>query len=449
MIRNLIHAGVSRSGAAENLHKIYILNWVMLFAMLMNAVIFVVDFYFELYYNAAVNFLLLLIYIPLFYLQSNGKRRTVRNLFSAIMLVVVCYVTFNNYEQGRFTETENILLGAFAMVIITHEKWGKYLLCLLIAGLIIAFKFIKYQYGGLAGSQALVGTLINISLTILSIYFFLQIFHKELSRMFRKVILLNIDLKEQKQKLEENESRLGSINKNKNKLFSIVAHDLRNPIHMLIGLRQVAKSKDLPQDELSKVEEQIDARLETVTNMLDNVLTWAKSQLEGYKIKTQDFGIKSLTDEIVNFYSDSASTKMLSVENEIPVDFMIRSDRDVFDVTLRNIISNALKYSDLYGKIRVYLESHIEGTSLCIQDEGVGMTDKTIQSVLDGELAASEKGTHGEQGTGLGLNLCVELLRLTDCTLAIKSKLGEGTCFTIHIPSEKVKREEPVSILVQ
>ncbi len=434
----LLNAGLTDSTPVSERTKVYLLNRLILVCMSINIGIFVLDMFLGVYVNGLANLGLISIYYPLYLLHHKGKYALVRNLFSILINTFIVVMSVATYHQDRWTETENILFASIAATIFLYNKRGRIAAVLIVSIILFGLKFYKFQYFGLPWDSNFTLTIVNNSLTIVALYFFMAAFQKEFTSAVERTVFLNDGLNRQKEELEIKEKRLTELNDTKNKLFSVVAHDLKNPLNLLYGLVQMSNDGNFSGPELKSHNERIQKNLHSVNHMLNNVLIWAKSQLDGYKIQKEIIVLEYLVEEVIIFYSEMAESKDLTFKTDIKSDLAVLVDQNLLKIALRNVINNAIKYSHEGGQIKIYEKIHGDDVFLCVEDQGVGMTKEIISKIRSEEMIDSEYGTGGEAGTGLGLKLCNEMLKMNDSELLIDSEPGHGTKMKIKLALVKV-----------
>lgn len=238
------------------------------------------------------------------------------------------------------------------------------------------------------------------------------------------------------EKLIESEIHLKQTLKTKDKLFSIIAHDLRSPFTALVGLSEVLaeKSKDLTPDEVSELSKHIHQSATGVLNLTDNLLSWSRSQTGKITINPSTITLKDMVDEIVTVASIPAKEKQISVNVRIDGNLKIFADYDTISTAIRNLVSNAIKFTPTGGNITLKAQKKDNYIDISVIDSGVGIDASNLVKLfrVDG---LTTKGTNQESGTGLGLILCKEFVEKNKGKISVESTLGLGTTFTITIPS--------------
>lgn len=244
-------------------------------------------------------------------------------------------------------------------------------------------------------------------------------------------------LEEQNRTLETKTEELQQINGFKDQLISVVGHDLRSPIGMLkTSLDFLVESADeLPKEDILKFMTSFQPNVTQTYNMINNLLVWAQSQQGRLTIEKQNVTLGELMEDEIAILNEQSSRKNINLNVTWDNDLSLYCDKPTISTALRNIISNALKFTPEGGEVK--LDAVVDGTCSCIEitDSGIGMDDKLIHKILNGEKIVSEKGTNDERGTGLGLVICKEFIVKNDGEMKIKSKKGEGTTISVYVPS--------------
>ncbi len=242
----------------------------------------------------------------------------------------------------------------------------------------------------------------------------------------------------QNRKMKERSEQLQKVLEDKNKLFSIVAHDLKNPFASLLGYTDFLLNElegDYSIEELKAGIKQIRTSAQKLLEMVENLLQWARAQTGKIKYSPKTYDISEIIMETVSYFTQSAKTKGVSLE---PVfddeDYTCYCDKDMLQTVLRNLISNAIKFSTRGDKIKIYAQKYPEKNRvyITVEDTGAGISKEKLKTLFSG--AASSEGTSGEKGTGLGLLLVKEMTELNKGEIFVESELGVGSRFTISIP---------------
>lgn len=238
--------------------------------------------------------------------------------------------------------------------------------------------------------------------------------------------------------LKENESRLRELNATKDKLFSIIAHDLRSPFNNIILLTELL-TKEAKIREIPKSEQFLDLIHTTAQNtivLLDNLFNWAKSQNGELKFKSEKTNIATVISEVLELSSAIAKTKNITLNPTNLEEVEIFSDEKIIKTVLRNLISNAIKYSNPDNDIAVFAVSNKDHVEITVSDNGVGIDETTRKKLFRIATNVSSPGTAKEKGSGFGLILCKEFVEKLGGTIWVESEKGKGSDFIFTLPFE-------------
>jgi len=223
-------------------------------------------------------------------------------------------------------------------------------------------------------------------------------------------------------------------NRIKDKLFSIIGHDLRNPIGGISTMLSLLEKKDLDPKILQRItgmKKQSDLALE----ILSSLLQWGQAQLQGIKVKTSSFGANGIIRKNLELLSHLFTEKEIVVINNVSDEVVVSADADHFDFIIRNLLSNAIKFSYPAGHLAINVKDSDSGLLLfSVEDNGVGMSEKQLSDFDDGGLESSY-GTNGEKGTGIGLMLVKEYVKVNGGKIRIESQQEQGTRFYFYLNS--------------
>jgi PAS domain S-box-containing protein len=235
--------------------------------------------------------------------------------------------------------------------------------------------------------------------------------------------------------MKDKEHQLQVLNETKNKLFSIIAHDLRSPINLINGLVFMNKDEDVTEQERLEHTDRVDRTLKNLTVMLENLLMWARNQIEGHDDTLDYYNLKHLVEEELSLYDEMLESKKITLSLNIPDQQQVYTSESALRMIVRNIYTNALKFSNTKGQINVSTEVKGDEVLLTISDNGVGMSEELIEAIRSHKLIRSQSGTDGEQGAGIGLHLGLQLLHDVGGSYELESKEGKGTRFTLRLCS--------------
>lgn len=238
-------------------------------------------------------------------------------------------------------------------------------------------------------------------------------------------------------KLALSESELKKLVQTKDKLFSIIAHDLRSPFTALVGLTEVLATDSASMDQAKRDEigEIIHGSSTKLLSLIDNLLHWSRSQTGKITINPQKININSLTHDVTSVLQLQATPKNIELINETPNNIHIEADYNTMSTVMRNLISNAIKFTEPNGKVTIAASQSISDTTISVTDSGVGISPENQEKLFKLEHSYSTKGTSNETGTGLGLVVCKEFVEQNNGTITVTSSLKEGTTFYVTFPT--------------
>ncbi|RKD90512.1 PAS domain-containing sensor histidine kinase [Mangrovibacterium diazotrophicum] len=242
--------------------------------------------------------------------------------------------------------------------------------------------------------------------------------------------------KKAERELREKTDQLKASNAAKDKFFSIVAHDLKNPFSALIGF------SSLLQEEVEHVENENIVQFSSIINntllrtfdYLNNLLEWSRLQLSQIDLYRSTFNLYKLVHSTVEMLFIQAQTKNLTIRISIPEYTEMYADRKMIQTVLMNLISNAIKYSHKRSEIKIEVDSDDEGVSVYVKDKGIGLSPRMQENMFNIEKSVSTPGTEAETGTGLGLILCKEFIAKNEGSIGVESMEGKGSTFWFKIP---------------
>jgi signal transduction histidine kinase len=258
--------------------------------------------------------------------------------------------------------------------------------------------------------------------------------------IFLTIKYLKLNYNQQQDFSNKKNEELLQANATKNKLFSIISHDLRSPFNALIGLSQILKENGQDLEEAEKVEF-IDAIYETskkTYSLLQNLLEWSLSQTNEIQFKPEIINLNNFVEHALSMSQEVAKSKDIALTINIPSDHFIKADRNMLETVFRNIISNATKFTEAKGQISVSSIANTEGVTIEIADNGIGMSEATLSTLFLQNITESKQEIIHERGLGLGLLLCKDFVERHDGKIWAESALGQGTTFYITLKNSKV-----------
>ncbi|MFC5271988.1 tetratricopeptide repeat protein [Adhaeribacter terreus] len=275
--------------------------------------------------------------------------------------------------------------------------------------------------------------------------------NKKLVEINGQIQLRNQEIQRQREELSgkselllKQRNELEKLNDFKNRIFSIIGHDLRSPFASLKNLFLIAQTSKMTESEIRTFFRLLDEKCDFANNLLDNVFLWASSQLSGLVINLEPIQVSDLVDENIRLLETAIEQKDLRITNNISDTILPLTEKERLNFVLRNLISNAVKFSYPGDAINIdAIETDYE-IIISVTDSGQGIANEHLGKLFTAQRFTTN-GTNNEKGTGLGLLLCKELLESINGKLSVQSQLGVGTTFTVKLPN-KVTADKPVKM---
>ena len=277
---------------------------------------------------------------------------------------------------------------------------------------------------------------ISMLLIVTAILFWVRFKKKSYAIIDKK----NMELIRANEMLAKSENSLKEINATKDKLFSIVAHDLKNPFNSILGFYDllIKEYKDLTDSEKLEYIAAIGKSINNSYSLLENLLQWSRSQMGAIKIGKRKLELNLLCSSVINETMSQAKRKKIKIIKNCPNSLSVIADEFMINTVLRNILTNAIKFSNINGKVTISAEPQNDNfVAISVEDTGVGMTKETLKSLFTIAQNNTTLGTSHESGTGLGLIIVKEFVEKNNGTISVESKEGKGSKFTVTLPTSE------------
>lgn len=243
---------------------------------------------------------------------------------------------------------------------------------------------------------------------------------------FKQVV--NKQLRLQKQALEQ-------ASYQKDKIFSILSHDLRLPIASLSGVLQLVEKQNVSDEAFAKIRHALGKQIGSLNTTLDNLLLWSRNQMGGVAdVRPTEALISEIVENNRYLLIGAASQKKIAIDNEVPPHASVYADVHHLDIVMRNLLLNALKFTDEGGEIKITYTENTDTATIAVTDTGVGMTAEQLDKLFKINTHFTTAGTRNEKGAGLGLLLCKEFVEANHGTLTVSSEPGNGSVFSVTLP---------------
>ena len=261
------------------------------------------------------------------------------------------------------------------------------------------------------------------------------ILRSSVSRL-RQMNTIEEELAAKNREIEEQKAELADLNASKDKFFSIIAHDLRGPLGTIMSFFDFLNSSidDLDKKEIIELVNSIHESTDRLLKLLDNLLQWAQMQTGQLTTEREDFDLRHLIDNNIDLLMINAREKGLSLSNKVQGRFLVHADKNMINTVIRNLISNAIKFTKKGGKVWLTATMDDAFAKISVHDTGVGISKESLEKLFRIDVKHSTSGTNDEKGTGLGLNLCKDFVNMNGGEIHAESAPGKGTVISFSLP---------------
>lgn len=238
----------------------------------------------------------------------------------------------------------------------------------------------------------------------------------------------NYILLEQTKQIEVKNQELGKLNRVKDKFFSIISHDLKSPFQSLSGVLELMSYNALSDQDINKLFKELKVKFDSTNYLLENLLEWARVQMQETKFDPNEIQLHKTIEEELSVVKNSNS-KDVDLQNNVEKVSLAHADMNMFKLVIRNLVSNAVKFTKHKGNVEVLSEDMGDFVCISVKDNGVGISKENQQKLFSEEASFSTLGTALEAGTGLGLNLCKEFVEMHGGKIWVESEEGKGSTF--------------------
>lgn len=435
-IKRVLDSGVTETNGFERNKQLKVLNLMGSIGVSLSTVFLIINLLQEKYVLSVLNLTtgsacMLMIYL-------HGKRKFVYGHLLVCLFMTAIYTTGSILYNNNMEYFLLLVIGL--ILILMHDVRIIIFVCVLnttLFLLIIKYRGHFHYYESLSETRRFINLVIWVLLFVVFLYYF-----KKQSLGYQKLIETKNDeleqnkvqLLDQKQQLEETNSKLVTLNTTKEKLFSIIAHDIRTPIGGLKTSLDLLNQRIISKEEFMELSTELAVRVSYMQGNLDNLLEWSQSQMRGIEVKRQQFLLKPLVLDTLELLQQSLSIKNIKIDLDIPAHYKIYADTNHIKLVIRNLVTNAIKFS--YSGGTIYLKATEEKPLILfsVKDSGTGMPMEKASSIFQQQEIVSVYGTQNEKGTGLGLVLCKEFIERNGGGIWAESEEGKGSTFTFSIP---------------
>jgi signal transduction histidine kinase len=419
-VKQLTGLGVHEGLSYREKREVVALNSVNLGIIVMLAVMIFINIIGEKYFAAMVEVITIIFgCLPVFYFHSKRQYTVARIILFAYAIISCMLIALSAAQNHRKVNTEYVFFGLSLTAVLYYRGWKKNVAFVVIMLLYFSVRGYKFFYWQEKSSDDFVFECINASVVFYIVYLVSNLYKSYFDFYERQITSQNKELSE--------------LNEQKSKLFSIIAHDLRSPLGNVNQILALAAEGKLSKAELDELLEKLSKNASYTSELLDNLLSWASSQLKGAKIKREIFELNYIVQHKILLYHQQAKQKGVTVSNMIQEPVMVFADKNMIEVVLRNLISNAIKFCKKGDRIIITAVKENNQVKVCVADSGVGMNEEDFTTVFE-NINFTKPGTANEKGTGLGLPLCKDFVEKNNGNIRIESEPGKGTNVLFTLP---------------
>lgn len=414
---------IANIGVTEELEylekkKTQVTNLVIGFGLPLFFYFSIINFLDKRYLLSSLNFSLLIGGILILITQFRQKFQLAR-----FIVIIVTTVVFTA-QCLLFRNGNELLLLVNIIVAIIYYTEKKFIVFITAVNA-ICFFWIKYDaffnpalYDSVSNGRIL----FNVACALISFIIALQYFKFEQMAAQKAIQLKNAELE--------------ALNRTKEKLFSIIAHDLRSPIAQLKSTLDLVNRDYISKEEFHDLSHHFTKQIDQLQDNMNNLLTWSQSQLNGIITKPQAVSASIIIQEVIDLLKQQWQAKELQIQFQ-PFDETVWMDPDHLKLVIRNLLSNAIKFSNKKNQIVINHSKNNKELTIAIRDTGLGMPQEQLDLLFTSDSIQSTHGTDKERGTGLGLKLCKEFLDKNNGEIWAISELGIGSTFFFTVPLNK------------
>lgn len=261
--------------------------------------------------------------------------------------------------------------------------------------------------------------------------------YEKLFKQFSRIVKISDktqeQLKESRESMIKVNEELKQLNATKDKFFSIISHDLKSPFQAFLNLNTflVKRIDRYSKEEITDLISELGSNADNLFKLLENLLNWSRIQMGKIQFSPNQFPVSQLVEMTLEVLTPAAENKDITLHANIPESLSVHTDPNMFNTILRNLISNAIKFTDAGGAVTISAAAEGEFTVIQVTDTGVGMSEDDIGKLFRIDVNHSTLGTAEEKGTGLGLILCKEMVDKHGGTITVRSEKGAGTAFSV------------------
>jgi len=346
----------------------------------------------------------------------------------------------NYFTNSGINGSTDLIWPAYLLLLLAVSPYHEHPMWLVIYITCFLFlHFIEFYYPGLvqtpftAGRGQFIDRITAFPLPVLVTYVIIRYIRKSYDKERHAVVEKALAVEESKAQILAQKEQLEQSNSEKNKLMSIISHDLRTPLINIQTYLQLLNNRKIDGKDRIMLETSLLQSTNSAVEMLSNLLHWSKTQMEGLHVSLQEVNLLTALQSTMDMGQLYASKKEILFIHNIPSDINVTTDVDILQLVIRNIITNAVKFTPQGGKIQVNAELNLNECKITINDNGKGISPEKQEKIFSIN-AEPTYGTNNEKGVGLGLMLCKEFIEKQGGKIEFESIIAQGSNFFVYIP---------------
>ncbi len=366
--------------------------------------------------------------LPVLYLNKIGFHTTAR-IF--ILLIGFVILSINSLTLAQPFRSELYFFGcaAFVFIVFNDMKVIIPFYLLQVSGYLLAAYFIIQHNPEVTNINA--GIFIRICIAFSVLFLVLFFLRKETTSYQEEIEIKNLQVSADHDEIQK-------VNFTKDKIFSIISHDLRSPIGSLQAVLGLLQRGQLTELEFKKAAAGLEKQVGQLKDSLDELLTWSKAQLHGINPEPENLLLKPLIYEVVTVNRIAARYKTIIITTKIPSEVSVFCDPNMLRSVITNLITNAIKFTPIGGAISITGNTENGKSRIIVEDTGLGIPRDNLEKILNPTVHFTTRGTNNEKGTGLGLIMSSEFILKNNGSFEIESEDGNGSKFIITLPSGEI-----------
>ncbi|HEX9511019.1 MAG TPA: HAMP domain-containing sensor histidine kinase [Puia sp.] len=419
LIRSISYIGVKPTFTFEETRKIRALNFAISLSLPLQTIFCTLNILQGYYFLGLLNSLMVLGNFLTVALQYYGYFKPARTFY---IIGIMAFFTFTPIYFH--SSSEYILILNIAAILLLFDQTLTYWLLILLDT--TCFVFVKISIGIITPIAEL-----SVYRNILSLVTFFLCLTMVLLYHRRQQMSYQLKLEKMNEELNKRSESLENLNKSKEKIFSILSHDLRQPLISVKSLLYLMNKNAVSASTLLEMSDKINSNLDHLILSLDNTLNWSINQLNGIRTNPENLDLYEIVGNVHELLQENIAGKSLVYIDNIQIAAKVFADKEQVTIILRNLLSNAIKFTHTGGLIHLFAKEQPSYWEINIEDNGIGMDEEMIGKLFNADGHFTRRGTENEKGTGLGLRLIKELIQMNEGDISVASTPGKGTIFSV------------------